>query len=317
MNIFWSDEVIDYCLSAGLIKPHKASAAKKHLIQDVKDKLSCDTLTQCLTEESQVEEQRQRIIDIECNSLKRKCTEYKWRKAGIRVTSCFNEPEKIDNVKLDFSSREWADLADANGKLLTACCANISAIRNIIIGAKREGGFIKVEDLLEVVNMQAGHGFEDSPNHPITRMVTLWNTIKDDVKKMYEPLSCDINDPKDAISSLYNVSATLSWDEIFSHEGESDDSRISRHALRESSLFTLAGAVNTLYSKMKDLSFGTVSGFAVVNAKKEVVRLSNGLAVFAAESSAQEMANEWTKHSKATFSVAPVKVSMEKGIEFV
>lgn len=50
--------------------------------------------------------------------------------------------EQVDGKQLDLTDTEWMNIIVRDRDGLPACCANISALRDVLVGLARDGGYV-------------------------------------------------------------------------------------------------------------------------------------------------------------------------------
>lgn len=230
----------------------------------------------------------------------------------VRVHSW--ERDVIDSIKLRFPPETWADLINKEGTLLPACCASISEIRDQLINALREDGWINGESLETIVVNMSSHDFAD--DSPIKIVANIFGLIKDHVN-LREPATENPLDPADACSMIYHFAAAYSWSSITSSFGNFE----SRTCL-VNDIFNTIPALHTLYGKIRELDPGPIEGYALMDrVKGEVYKFaSGGIAMFTTLDDAKGLAERWIKSKQVKASrldIKAVRISVQNGIEFL
>ena len=242
----------------------------------------------------------------------------KWKDQGIEVNASFDDEPRVASVHLPFTPAEWADLLNASGTLLPSCCANISAMRDILNDAMRNDGDIRVSEFETLAHYGNQHeGFEDA-NHPIRRAINIWEKVKDEAQKQHGVIKMKPDDPKDALHMLYFAAAAVTSDDLYSKDHDSSDTATCRSAGRLQTLFGIKGAVSTLYRKLQELDTGPVYGHALVY-KGEIITHQLGLWVVSDPKYAEKLRDDFNKGHELEEQVVirKVRVTLEKGVEYV
>ena len=284
-----------------------------------------------LEKEAFRQKETKRLIKLEQTRDDRDQFKFDYKQRGIDIEPDYSQDGKIASVRLPFTSAEWADLLNKEGEHLPACCADISRIRDILQGACREDYHINTEDLEDAVFLAKHHGFKLGDD-PIGKMIALWNKVKEDARDRRITSSTKVDDPEDALETLYQASGNICWDNIYSRNHDGKDRTFDRHMNRTYALATAQVAVRTLFFKMKELDPGAIEGYGLVRQDGEVGRTQSGLAVFRTEELAQEICDRWNKaelenfkdkrrknrgKEPNTYTVKKIRVSMEKGFEIL
>ncbi len=278
-----------------------------------------------------------RLARLKIDQDKREQFKWDYEQKGIYIEPDYSQIGKIASVRLPFSDTEWCDLLNKEGEYLPSCCAEISRIRDILQDACREDHSISVEDFYEAVFLARHHGWNEKDEDPIARMIVLWERIKDDVRDRSGHLSAKTDDPKDALEVLYQSAGTICWDELFSKRDRIKDTVFDSHKNRGYALATIQSAVRTLFYKLKELDPGPIEGYGVVREDGEIGQSRSGLAVYRTPEFAQEVCDRWNKTEQTdwqerdkrrtkrkgvkkapyVYSVKKVRVSMERGVEYL
>lgn len=239
----------------------------------------------------------------------------KYLDQGIEICTNGN-PDKVYKIKLPFTSDEWMELMDSEGKYLSACCAVISNVRDTLMATLRERGWIRATDLKEVVeSLREHHDIHPEGSDPQVVMARLWDAIKDDAdlfsigSSPYDP-----NNLNDAFSILNRSAANLSWENLFSRSTLESE---NKHTLLKMIHFArLVPAIKTIHDHLVKNSREPFIGFAVAEGEKIVPLRNEGLAVFATEEEAKEIL-DYLNEEETRFSIRNVKVTLEEGVVFL
>jgi hypothetical protein len=109
----------------------------------------------------------------------RERTVTRWAKKGIVVRAGYIQAGKVDAVQLDFTDAEWVGLINKEGPHLGVCCAEISAVRDILICALREDRFIDATELEAAATIMERHNrISPTATDPISRLVALYRRMR-------------------------------------------------------------------------------------------------------------------------------------------
>jgi hypothetical protein len=242
------------------------------------------------------------------------------KRLNVRVETPYHDGDKVAKVKFHFSRRVWADLANKEGELLAACCANISTIRDQLIDAMRDDGWMDAESLqVCVVNMD-GHSWEE--DHPVSKLKQVYDALEPHLK-MRDLLSTAPDSVKGAVSrvwfsDIWKFCAEFGSDSMYSGWGENAQQR----ATHNKRLYDIMPTIRNLYKFLEDTKFGPAHGFALVRvANGELYEFyGRGLALFRNEDEARQCRERWINSEQVKpedVEIKAVRVSLEHGVEFI
>lgn len=252
---------------------------------------------------------------------------------------------KVESVRLPFTPSQWVGIINKEGEWLPMCCGNLSAARDIFVSALRENGWIGSSAMVDIVELVGTHdGFDVilkdkkkrkkavSSGDPIALFFDIWDNVKDRLSQDMPIQTLDVNDWKDASRILEAGTMSLRFKLMFSPVSANDysDPEAGRKASERDAFHTklfkiqelknLIPAVRTLYAELPKLAPGVLDGFAIADKKTgEIAESRAGLAIYQTKSDAEEVLSIWSKQTKArenTLRIRPVRVSIEKGVEF-
>ncbi len=179
------------------------------------------------------------------------------------IASYSHDPYMIKDIKLPFSPEVWVDLCNSEGEYLPMCCANISSIRDMLMGALREGGYMSCADLSECARLAEEHGWEHEVEEydAVSEIIKLWTFVEPFAEVRVQSTGIDPNDPKDACRLVSRCSYGFIYDCLFdrnSVEGEAEFKRCRIDALRK-----IIPAIGVLYRRIEELNPGELNGWAV------------------------------------------------------
>jgi hypothetical protein len=228
----------------------------------------------------------------------------------------------IRRIKLNFKPEVWADLANGDGELLQRCCSTISAIRDEFIGAMREDGWMDADDILAIAQCKSpSHSFP--PDHPVGIVNALYAAFEKHLGVFRRHLrTFNLEDPEDmcmvaGMSKVVHFCSEHAFNQHVSNWGK-ETTDCAQHNIE---LFHLIPVVKCIAAKMQSFGFPPVEGYAIVRkADNNICELRRGLAVFPTKEQAEGIIQLWLKNPEVkpdTLEVRPVRVSWEKGIEFI
>ena len=225
------------------------------------------------------------------------------------------DKSKVYQIKVKLEPEVWADLANTEGELLGVCCANVSTMRDCFIGALREDGWMRFDDLQTLVVNMAGHDWDKL--HPATKLKEIYEKIKDYGHESSGTQGYDLNNPEDALEVINHFCNSHIYGSMYQGWPRFQDK--VNHNFDISSVLP---AIHTIANHLKELGFGPVEGFAIVSKKTgKVFEIAGGrVAIYETKEMCEEVIGHWlsgkqTKKNEPI--IIPCRVGMEKGIEFL
>lgn len=241
------------------------------------------------------------------------------KKLGVEVETHYGDGDRVNKVRFDLTPATWADLANKEGKLLPVCCANVSAIRDEMIDAMREDGWMRADEMQKVVANMSGHEYPDG--HPVAKVAAAWRALEGKIE-LGRQATADLSEPSD-VATCANYSKVLrfcsefAFNHICSNWGEDDHDRAAHNA----ALCELIPIVKALGESIHRSGFPPVEGYAIVRqSTRHIYGMLRGLAVFPTLAEAEEVMARWLKTGQVKPKVAEVRaarVSWEHGIELL
>lgn len=221
----------------------------------------------------------------------------KYLEKGLSVYSNVRvgKPHKVYKVQLPFTPEEWMDLMNIEGEFLPACCAVISDVRSTLMATLREGGYIRATDLHAVVEALKEHHDCSDDNEPQSRLIKIWDDIKDEADLHIAAIKIDPNNLDDAFDLLYRSSSNLSWGKLFSKSPEEEKDHGFFKLLEYARVLP---AIKTIHESLIEQKIPPLEGFAVAENDQVVVLRNNGLAIYATEEKANEFADALNEREK-------------------
>jgi hypothetical protein len=247
----------------------------------------------------------------------------RYREKGYEITTSGwpGTPSRIYAVRLNFTPEEWVDILSKEGEFLPACCATISAIRDRLMSAVREDGFVQSSDLCEIAELLRDHGTEceSEESDPINRMIKTWDDIKDEAD--LHVLACpeNPNDLEDAFSILARSSEILYYNCLFDHSGA--DEYFEHNVCLYGELVKVLPAIRTIANELNSRPIAPFKGFAICDGDK-VCHALGGMAIHRTKEKADRIAMLWNCERQGTetvneYMVRPVRITWEHGIEYL
>ena len=267
---------------------------------------------------------------------------------GVKYTMMYGTARArfVERVCIPWTPEQWVGVLHREGQWLSVCCGNISAIRDQLMQALADGGWIGMRELERVNHLMETHdGFDtwyeagfvptqetlDDPMYLLTR---IWAVVKPLrwASWMDVPVNLTPEREKALLGrrleealSTYNTVQMFHVGEYTTPEGK------AKAQFRHDREVTLAmqwvkSSLRAFTDQFKELSSGPgVHGMAIVrkDSRDEVVEGRGGPVIVGDVAAANECIAYWCtndqeKAPKAEdFEVRPVYVSVDKGIEFV
>ena len=242
---------------------------------------------------------------------------------------------KIRNVWLPLSPAQWVDVASKTGESLPSCCADISAVRDLLVSALREGGRIEAVDLRAIVErLQSHDGFEAfdakdlatwethatgivtiQPNWPFLPIGYVWFHLRDLLHEVrpVEPSHDDPRNVEDAIWILWGAGSSM----IDTLIGSSGDDSAGHRAQKLRAIHQMIPAVHTLHDRLAKIAPEPFEAFALVKRDTGEVVGSGEPFVYETVARLLQRAGWWRApvELRTQFSLHRCKVSLEMGLE--
>jgi hypothetical protein len=242
------------------------------------------------------------------------------KKLRVEIGPHWDHPNVVRSVRFRFPKRTWACLANKEDELLQACCANISAIRDEIISAMREDGWLDMEDMQRIVVNMEGHEFEQE--HPVSKIKEAYLALEPYADLKGRVMSVDPNDVRDCCAAVWfgktwAFCAEYTGNSMFSNWGQS----LHDQASHNRSLFQILPIIKCLYEKAHETGFPPLEGWAIVRqANGEVYEMRRGFAIFETKKEAKDVLDRWFQSKSlenGSAKIVAARVSLEKGVELI
>lgn len=246
---------------------------------------------------------------------------------GLEVRA--EDPTTLDSVRLPFSAEQWSDIANRHGRFLGMCCATISQLRDLLVAALHEAGWISMDALREVIVLARGHDLlprtaaEQDALNPWTLLARVWEAVEPYAKPAAasgNSLRNLANDPRDLENALEIVSllaARLAYDTAFTTEADAREACGLRL-----NLVRLLPALATVNARVATLWPGDFTGVALVwkATPDHIIETNGGPTLYATREASEETLRWWRRTDPevdAKVRFRPVRVTLEKGLEFL
>jgi hypothetical protein len=224
------------------------------------------------------------------------------------------------------------------------CCGTISGIRDYLIGALADGGWVEMKNLVRIIDLMKSHdGFDEwfkdgyTPTaeileDPLYLLAQVWNIVKDlrwaswlDVPKKRDPE----NRAKHSSHALKRALEFYDLTTLF-HVGEytTPEAKVEARFRHDKEVaLALAGVIPALREfneYIASLPKTPLVGVAVVHKgdRDNVCDTAGGPAIYENEAKAKEVIAYWCTNDQdeapkpEDFELRPVSVTWDKGLEF-
>jgi len=196
-------------------------------------------------------------------------------------------------VRLKFEPEVWVDLLNADGQWLPACCADISAIRDILSTALRHNGWIDIHGLRRSIELLNGHGTVEE-NNPLSYLTVIWDKVKEHAK--------------DDIKQLKTIEHT-------------DPAKMRSHAISDLMFYPYEPGehrqrdtmrlIASLSPIVKNIEQNKFWGWGIFDEDGKLVEVGEALALFPKKEEAEKVL---ATGKEFKLSLKPVCVSLQKGV---
>ena len=237
------------------------------------------------------------------------------KELGVKIGTPYDKPDRVERVRFSFNEKTWADLANKEGELLPTCCASISSIRDAFISAMRENGWMDCNSMQSIVFNMSSHDFEQ--DHPVSKVVQVYEKLKEHLHFTLGVGTRNLDNVHDVCSLIKDFCLDYWSNSMFDNWGESAND-VATH---NRAMFQIFPAIKALAAKFDKMALPPVEGYALVRkSNKEVCEMRRGMAIFSDKDDAEKVLADWLKTKQIDPDIAeimPIRVSWEKGIEFI
>lgn len=259
-------------------------------------------------------------------------------------------------VLLPFTPEEWCQLCMTEGDhYVGGCCGNMSVLQDEINSIFRDGGYVTCERLADIAESMASHEEEDTDYAfsslgeetleqmvdraknewaavgPWEKMAVIWHVVKD----FYGPKipSAPVKTMSEVDKAVTVLRQSLTYIQLCGIFGPPDTAEAisQEHVSDLVNLARIAPALKTLTEHLGDLNPGPFEGLALIDKTEgpdEIAVNRRGYCIFATQDEVDRMLDLWRKQEAAhaekpavavdqRLGTRPVRVTMEKGIEFL
>ncbi len=250
------------------------------------------------------------------------------REMGVELPEPPTNGGKIASMRAPWTAEEWFESVSKEGEWLGPCCATISAMRDILLSAMREGGWLRTQDLARFVELADSHdGFADDlrkqpPENPLGRLVRAWDVAAPHASFQGESSRpVDLKNVNDAVWVISNAATSLSWATLTMSENPDAEAKFHSQVGRARALARVIPALKTLSDRIRELDLGPVRGFAIVDGTTgEPFQTVGGIAVYATREKCEQVLASWRQGDthfgkrEASVSIRPCRASMDEGL---
>lgn len=235
---------------------------------------------------------------------------------------------RVESVRLPLAPEQWADLANRWGRYLGVCCGAISTIRDALVEALRDDGWIRVPELRSVIIAATDHGGlvpekrQNRTRNPWGTIVDVWSAVEPYASPEPSETFQKARDPNilaDALRIISGLTLQVAVDDV---SGPMDVDRDARHYVRSClHLARLAPALATLHTRFAELWPGDFVGVALVRPENptRIIETVGGLAVYLKPEDAEDTLGWWERTDKDVRNKVmfrPILVTLDRGLEF-
>lgn len=230
---------------------------------------------------------------------------------GLTIEATFDPPHAISAVRVEcLDDGEWVGLLNTQGEYLHECCAQVSHIRDLLFKVLRNDKVMSVNDLRDVIVSYRQHSHMDGEleDGPFRKLADLLNQITPHAAFDSGGFSEDPSTLEGAAEIIAAGCKRISFNTLASAD-------IDPQVCQLYELHLLAPAVTTLYRAIQEKQLPPLEGHAITH-KGKVMILRNGVpAVLPTRQKAQEWLDGFRQ--KDDYSIRPVRVTVDKGYEFI
>lgn len=260
----------------------------------------------------------------------------------------------FDTIYLQFTPEEWCRLCMKEGDLYVGgCCGATSAVQDIISHVFRfESGRMSMWDLARLAQLWIDHdegpqkpNFKDAGDldvhiwnwsalDPWAKMAVLWHLTKE----YYVPEEPHGQSPQrpEVEKAVYDLARGMVY---ISHSLMNPDPRnippvSQKNASRLMTLYRVLPALKTVWEHVQELNPGPLDGYALLDKERgggEIASNWHGLCVFETYEEASKLMDQWRTHESASerernrqekpiderMEIGRVRISVEKGLEYL
>lgn len=238
---------------------------------------------------------------------------------GIKAVIRSDDQNRVESVFLPLTGDQWADLASREGKYLGVCCGSISMIRDELVSALRNGGWIPVDRLREIVRAATEHDGlfpkkgQNKTRNPWATIARVWAAVEPYAAPEPGQDALNPNSPAEAMAVISSLALQNVVDGVFEPT--------PKHATSCLHLARFAPAIKTLYARLAELWPGDFVGVALVRVESpdRIISTYGGPAMYPQPEDAEDTLAWWERsdpdiRNKVMF--RPVLVTLERGLEF-
>lgn len=254
--------------------------------------------------------------------------------------------------QIPWTPAQWVGVVHREGQWLGVCCGTISAIRDRIMSALADGGWVTPRDLEGIIELLKSHdGFEewfaegftpdgDTLTNPLYMLARVWEVVKTRRWASWMDVPAKKNPNRRLENAAHNLEESLrmyGFVQMYHSSGDHPESLdgLDKEAQRKAEFLhhrdvnlTLSRVLPALREFTDTLKWKVllpIQGFGIVRKSDREVVLDTrgGPAIYLDEAEAQRVIGFWCTNDQDNapkpedFEIRALEVSMEHGIKFV
>ena len=254
----------------------------------------------------------------------------------------------VDKVCIPWSPAQWVGVLHREGQWLGACCGTISSIRDRLMQALADGGWVSMGDLASIIELMRSHdGFsdwfedefspvEDNLADPLYLLARIWAVVKTRRWASWLDVPAKKTPERRVETSGRTLERALEYSNIVGmyHPGDYEDpAAMARAEFRHNrdvmtALARVIPALKLFTESLEGRIPQPIRGCAIVRKDDREVVLDTigGPAIYQSEDEANEVLGYWCTNDqkrqeedppkREDFEVRPVQVSVDSGVAF-
>lgn len=254
-------------------------------------------------------------------------------RVGVR-----HDKDLVLGIFVPLSPDEWCSLCMQEGEhYIGGCCGQSAQVQDILNGIFRDSGWIDI-DTAETLFLIAGShdGYElllETDEKALLKAEARWLELvplrklllcvaaaKPKMKSRSNGRVTDPDDTEDIVYTLSKCSGYLSMNDLFARNPEN---KTPQHAgNRAVRVARMVPAAKAFLSRASEIGCVPFEGFAIADPNGKLGENMMGYALFEKKKEAEKVLESWqkdedSKDSIAAFSIRKVRITIEKGVEFI
>lgn len=246
--------------------------------------------------------------------------------------------DQISTIFIPLTPDEWCSLCMAEGEhYIGPCCAQSGHTQDILNSIFRDSGWVDVdtaESMVQVGGSHDGHellreqdekvlleaeaGWDDLG--PLRKVFLCIAAARPKMKPRSQGRVSDPDDTEDIVFTLSKCSGYLSINDLFARNPENKTKQ--HEGNRAVRVARMVPAAKAFLSRASEIGCVPFEGFAIADPNGKLGENMMGYALFEKKKEAEKVLESWqkdedSKDSIAAFSIRKVRITIEKGIEFI